>query len=170
MKTLRKFAVTVVATIALAGVAGSPAIAGTPAQPTSGNFGALETETVSGDFGSPIATDPIPVTKAPTANKILAPFGRCNEFHWQRKSSTVVRIYAFSDDLKTLIPKSDPYALLNVNIHDANGNLKHSGSYNASWYSQFDRDFTARAGWTISLSLVDADDQYPTYCTGAATV
>lgn len=81
-----------------------------------------------------------------------------------------MRIYAFSDDLRGLIPSHDPYALLNVAIHDATLNLKYEGSHNVSRYSQFDQTFTARAGWRISISLVDADDQYPTYCTGGATV
>jgi hypothetical protein len=46
----------------------------------------------------------------------------------------------------------------------------YEGSHNVSRWSQFDQNFTARAGWRISISLVDADDQYPTYCTGGATV
>jgi hypothetical protein len=91
-------------------------------------------------------------------------------FTGSAKSTGTVRIYAFSDDLKTLIPYNDPYALLNVAIHDQNLNLRHEGSYNVSRWSQFDHNFTAYPGWRISISLVDADDQYPTYCSGWSKV
>lgn len=98
-----------------------------------------------------------------------APFGQCDFIKWQRKSATTVRIYAFSDDLKTYFPPDDPYGLLWITIHDADLNLKYEGTHNVSRYRQFDQTFTAHRGWRISVSLTD-DENTRTLCAGGAWV
>lgn len=98
-----------------------------------------------------------------------APFGRCSIIHWERKSTTTIRIYAFSDDLKKYFPVDDPYGLLWITIHDTNGNLTYSESHNVSRWQQFDQTFPARKGYRVSVSLTN-DINTVTLCTGGATV
>lgn len=97
-----------------------------------------------------------------------APYPRCDRIEYQRRDIDTIRIYAFSDDLRAYLGPGK-YGLLWISIHDANGNLKYSGSHNVSSYRQFDQDFTAYKGWQVTMSLTN-DKNTVTLCTGRSWV
>lgn len=107
-------------------------------------------------------------TKIATGFEPQRPFGTCGRIEWERRSSSQVRIFAFSDDIAYYLGWGN-YGLLWITIHDANLNLKYEGAHNLSSHRQFDQPFTAYAGWRISISITN-DKNTRTICSGGSWV
>lgn len=75
---------------------------------------------------------------------------------------TEVRIYAFSSDIRAIMPRSENYGLMQVGIVH-NGQVLENGSYNLSRYHQFDHTFYAPNPSTVSIAMTNTSDTQ-TWC------
>lgn len=98
------------------------------------------------------------------ADTVQAP-NYCEGIYWEAYSATETRIYAFSDTIRGYLWPEE-YGLILVVVHDANRNLLHEGTYNASIYGGADFRVPAARGHHISISLTD-DANTHTYCHGS---